>query len=101
MVFLKLSDYKSKKQTTYNPKVKLPRQLKSHISDKKFLIECPTGCSQDRTKSHRLSSKKTFDTRNNHCSNCNFYKSDGKTEHQVLFFTGNGKAITHKQPRQI
>ena len=93
MVFLKLSDYKQKKQTTYNRKAKIPTQLKSHTSDKKFMILCPTGCTQNRTKSYRMSEKKTFDTRNNRCRNCNFYKSDSKVIHPIIFKTGSGKIL--------
>jgi hypothetical protein len=101
MVFLKLSDYKREgkikliketKQKRQN-KQRFPTEYKTKKPDKKFFITCPTGCSQDRTKSYRMSEKKTFDTRNNRCRNCNFYKSDEKVIHPVVFKTGNGKLL--------
>jgi len=38
------------------------------------LIFCPTGCTQHRTKSYRLSERKTFNIITNKCSNCGFSK---------------------------
>lgn len=54
---------------------RLPTQYKSSTYDQKFLIECPTGCTQHRTfRKNRLVSKNTFDIRTNECRNCGFKK---------------------------
>lgn len=37
---------------------------------------CPTGCTQYRTKSHRLAEKKTFNGKS--CSNCGFITLEGE-----------------------
>jgi hypothetical protein len=95
MVYLKQSDYTGQKvkNNRYSPKTKLPIQAKSNHKSNPYMILCPTGCTQSRTKSYRLSSKKTFDTRTNRCSNCNFYKSDEKVIHPVIYKNGNGRII--------
>lgn len=94
MVYLKMSDYRNQKTKSHiKPKTKLPTQSKSNNKDKQFLIMCPTGCTQYRTNTYRMKEKKTFDTRNNRCRNCNFYKSDEQVIHPVIFKTGNGRKI--------
>ncbi len=40
------------------------------------LRNCPTGCTQRRTKSYRLAEKKTFDGRK--CYNCGFFAIAGR-----------------------
>jgi len=52
--------------------VRLPTQLKTKLRN------CPSGCTQRRTKSYRLAEKKTFDGRK--CSNCGFLTIQGEFE---------------------
>ncbi|KKN76229.1 hypothetical protein LCGC14_0372550 [marine sediment metagenome] len=77
MSLFRKSDYDSriksstrKDQRVTSVKVKFPTNLQT----KKRLIKCPRGCTQHRTKSHRLQERKTFDSVNNICFNCGFKK---------------------------
>lgn len=54
--------------------VKLPTQMRTSTYEKKFFIECPTGCTSRRTDSYQLAQRKTFDIRTNKCTNCGFSK---------------------------
>jgi len=55
--------------------VKLPTQMRTSTYEKKFFIECPTGCTQHRNPKQRMLHKRTFDIRTNKCSNCGFSKA--------------------------
>ncbi|MCE9651920.1 MAG: hypothetical protein K8Q89_02515 [Nitrosarchaeum sp.] len=58
--------------------VKLPTQFKTKLRN------CPTGCTQRRTKNYRLAEKRTFDGRK--CSNCGFITITGEFKPQFQKF---------------
>lgn len=93
MSLFRKSDYSKEKTTErrsvgYTTKrgVKLPTQIKSTSYEKKFLIKCPTGCTQRRTVKQRLAEKRTFDTRTNKCRNCGFEKKSGDAKFHGIKF---------------